>query len=223
MAAAPLESSSTPPRETSTEPTRPQHESMEDNDPQSTRKRPRLDSGSGVSDSLKMDEASASRMPDPSEPAPAASDDQEAAASDPPSSNQVTINTKSPVSAEVTLESVDTSTVHSGGRPSSEPAEVGTDASTAISLNSTPAQSPEIMVAEVEDMDQDPSSSNWHSLHEAPRQALSPEPQLQPQVSFTDNFPRVRRQYGLRENILEISGILEKSRACKLPTPWTIN
>lgn len=220
MAAAPLESSSTPPRETSTEPTRPQHESMEDNDPHSTRKRPRLDSGSGVSDSLKMDEASASRMPDPSEPVPAASDEQEAAASDPPS-NQVTINTKSPVSAEMTLESVDTSTVQSGDPPSPDLAEPGMNESTAISLNSTPAQSPEIMVAEVEDMDQDPSSSNWHPLHEAPRDGIAPEAQLQPQVSLTGNFPRVRRQYGLRDNVLEIAAILEKGRACKLPAAWT--
>lgn len=214
MAAAPLESSSTPPRDTSTEPTRPLNDSMEDSDPQSTRKRPRLDSGSGACESLAADKTAVSRMSDQSETASAVSE-LEAPASSKPSANRVTINMKSPASVDMTSDTVDASPDLSGTGPRAHsPDADANNASTAISLPSSPAQSPEIEVAEVEDMDQDPNSSSWKSLGEALRHHANADVvQFQNQLPLADAFPKLRHHLGLRENLEQVGSIIEKGMA----------
>lgn len=210
MAAIPLESSSTPPREPSRESTRSPHDPMEDIHPESTRKRPRLDSGSGACESLSADKMPGSRASDQGE-ATAAASEQEASI---PAANQVTINTKSPISADMPPEPVNISPDQPAAAPSAQPSDTGPNASTAISLPSSPAQSPEIEVADVEDMDQDPNASNWKPLEEALRDRGNDLVQLDEQLPLPDVFPRLRDNQEQRENLEEICAVLEKGTRC---------
>lgn len=224
MAATPLENSSTPPRAISLDPTRPHSDSMEDIHPESTRKRPRLDSGSGACESLSTDrpETAGSRMSEQGEAAPAVSE-QEASASN-ATANRVTINMKSPTSADMVPESVDTSPDQPAAATSVQSPDVDANASTAISLSSSPGQSPpvqspEIEVAEVEDMDQDPNASNWKPLGETLRVGDTPEVvQLHSQLPLADTFPslhshlepRLRPRLEPRENLEEVGSAIFK-------------
>ncbi|BDD63108.1 hypothetical protein MAP00_008050 [Monascus purpureus] len=210
MAAAPLDSSSTPPRLRSTESsTYACDDPMEDNELQETRKRPRLDSGSGACESMSIDQPPTGLTPDPVAVAPAAADPSPSTPSR--SASRVAINMKSTVPAELAPEP-------SGAVPE-EPIPVlpeqivntGAHSSTAISISSSTAQSPEIEVAEVEDMDQDPATSNWKSLEEALRDRAAPEVvQLQEPLSLTELFPKLSGTSGLRESLEEICSMLEK-------------
>lgn len=215
MAAAPLDGSSTPPDATlSTDSTRPHGDSMEDLDPQSTRKRPRLDSGSGVVESLSIDEAAISRMSEPTPVAPAAPGtiDHDVPLSTGPAS-RVTINVKSPTSGTMATDSIDTTPEHLGAGPLSAPQ--AADSPKVVSIASTPAQSPEIEVADLEDMDQDPNTSTWRTLGEASREPVTPEVvQLQGQPPLSETFPKLREADDLRENLEGISAIIEKGRQC---------
>lgn len=220
MAAAPLESSSTtPPDVKSTDSTRPPGDPMEDTDPQSTRKRPRLDSGSGIRENW-SDKTDAARMSDQAPGAPAAAD-HEALASTRPAS-RVTINVKSPSTATAPADTMTAASASAApdapedppaaqpdpDAPSQNADDAGTNASKAISLSSSPAQSPEIEVAELEDMDQDPNTSNWKPLGEA-----LGEPdvvQLEEQPSFTETFPKLRPLQDARDNLEEICAVIEK-------------
>ncbi|RHZ67719.1 putative ubiquitin C-terminal hydrolase [Aspergillus thermomutatus] len=206
MAAAPLDSSSTPPDSTlSTDSTRPHGDPMEDLDPQSTRKRPRLDSGSGVVESLSIDEAAISRMSEPTPAVPAASGttDHDVPASTGPAS-RVTINVKSPTSDTMATDCLDTTAEQPGAAQAANSPKV-------VSISSTPAQSPEIEVADLEDMDQDPNTSTWRTLGEALRDPVTPEVvQLQGQPPLSETFPKLREADDLRENLEGISLIIEK-------------
>ncbi|KAI9036388.1 putative ubiquitin C-terminal hydrolase [Aspergillus affinis] len=216
MAAAPLESfSTTPPDVKSTDSTRSPGDPMEDNDPHSTRKRPRLDSGSGIRENWSSDKTDPARMSDQASEAPAATD-REALASARPAS-RVTINVKSPTTttapangmAFVSAAPEDTPAAQpdpTGPSPTADDA--GTHASKAISLSSSPAQSPEIEVAELEDMDQDPNTSNWKSLGEALGEG--DVVQLQEQPPLTETFPKLRPDHDIRDNLEEMCTIIEK-------------
>lgn len=213
MEASPLESSSTPPRAITPDPTRPHNDPMEDIHPESTRKRPRLDSGSGVCESLSTGspEAAAARMSEQGEAAPAASE-HEAPVSTPPA-NRMAINMKSPTSAEVAPKPVEASFDQpaAAAAPSAQSPDAGANASAAISLSSSPAQSPEIEVAEVEDMDQDPNASSWKTLGDALRIQPTPElVQLHDQLPLADTFPTIHRNVDTRENLEEIGTAILK-------------
>ncbi|KAE8149454.1 hypothetical protein BDV25DRAFT_156255 [Aspergillus avenaceus] len=179
---------------------------MEDNDPQSTRKRPRLDSGSGNREPLSTDEVLASPIPERTPDAPATLE--EASTSTRPAS-RMTINVKSPVADNMASVPKDTPADQPGADSTAPSADdVGASASHAISLSSSPAQSPEIEVAELEDMDQDPNSSSWKSLGDT---LGDPEVvQLDEQPSLTETFPKYRADLDLRENLEEIGIIIEK-------------
>ncbi|RDW90490.1 putative ubiquitin C-terminal hydrolase [Aspergillus mulundensis] len=209
MAVAPLESSSTPPGATSTDTTRPPGDSMEESDPQSTRKRPRLDSGSGACESLPAPDEASTALSETAPNAPAIAD-QEAAVPNRPAS-RMTINMKSPTTTD-TLPSARENT------PAGEPiADTDTDArisgeqpSNVVSLSSSPAKSPEIEVAELEDMDQDPSTTSWKSLGEALRDPSMPDVvQLREQVHFLDTFPAINHEHP-RENLDDALIMIEK-------------
>lgn len=186
---------------------------MEDNDPQVTRKRPRLDSGNGACESMSIDDSLACAAPDRTAAAPTASDQ-------PPSTprrsaNKVTINMKSPVPEESASESTNPAPQDPGvAAPSEQTANTGAHASTAISVSSSAAQSPEIEVADVEDMDQDPNESNWRSLGETLRGQDAPGEvvQLQQQLSLTELFPKLSWTSELRENVEEIGSMIEKGK-----------
>lgn len=231
MAGTPLESSSTPPGPASPESTRSRRDSMGNTDSESIRKRPRLDSGSESREAMSTDDSSATavsydhdaasaRSPRPTTSEPSTSQR-------PPS--KVTINVKSPARPG---NSTDPVTALLQTSPSSLPKSslsdydpalaatiaddatmAGAESSRAISISSSPLQSPEIEVAEVEDMDQDPSTSHWRPLGEAlQHQSATEVVQLQDTLSLTEAFPKVRGNRDLRDSVEEITNIIEKGQ-----------
>lgn len=243
MAAAPLDSSSTPPGAAAAESdqTRFHGDPMEDTDPQSTRKRPRLDSGSRVCESWSTDEMSGrtAAATAPVTAADGAADQEASAAAASRPASRVTINVKSPTTGSRELESgpVDDPATSSsssttlpdqsssaGGAPPTQSQSADTSntaagqaSNNAISLSSSPVQSPEIEVADVEDVDQDTNTtSTWKPLGEAMRDRVTPEVvQLQDQLSLTDTFPKLHEHLGLRENLDEVCAIIEKGEGRK--------
>ncbi|KKK18163.1 hypothetical protein ARAM_004521 [Aspergillus rambellii] len=214
MAAAPLESSSPPPDATPSDSTRSPGDSMEEIDPQSTRKRPRLDSGSGACESWSTPNETSPQVSQPIPDAPAVAD-QEAPVSNRPAS-RMTINMKSPSTIDRMASAPPEESLAEQPDPGPEPSvlstgERGTNASNAVSLSSSPAPSPEIEVAELEDMDQDPSTTSWKSLGSALQDPLTPDVvQLHEPLSLTETFPKLRPNQELRENLEEICTIIEK-------------
>ena len=232
MAAAPLDSSSTPPGAAASTPAASSDQmhfhddSMEDTNPQSTRKRPRLDSGSGACESWSTDEMSGRTVSSAT-----AADGEDSAADHEPSvssrpANRVTINTKSPTtgSGQPSVDNFDGPATSSSSptaphqasdtAPPAQSADFGAHSSNAISLSSSPAQSPEIEVADVEEGDQDGNTSNWKPLGEALRDRMTPPEvvQLHTQLSLTEAFPKLQENLGLRENLEEICNIIEKGK-----------
>ncbi|KAL4864454.1 hypothetical protein BDV12DRAFT_176122 [Aspergillus spectabilis] len=210
MAAAPLDSSSTPPDATLTDTTRPPGDSMEEIDPQSTRKRPRLDSGSGACEALPAPNEASASVSDPAPDAPAIVDEEVPVPNRPAS--RMTINMKSPTTADShppTLDDehpIEISDTDAPAQPSGE------QVTNVIPSPSSPAQSPEIEVAELEDMDQDPNTTSWKSLGEALRDPLIPDVvQLREQVSFPDTFPAIEQDRDPRDNVEELCVIIEKA------------
>ncbi|KAL5335950.1 hypothetical protein BJX70DRAFT_401139 [Aspergillus crustosus] len=210
MAAAPLDSSSTPPDATSTDTTRPPGDSMEEIDPQSTRKRPRLDSGSGACEALPIpnNEASVS-ISDPAPDAPAIVH-LEARAPNRPAS-RMTINMKSPTTVDNHDRTIDDEIAIELSDTDAPLQHNGEQVTNVTSSPSSTAQSPEIEVAELEDMDQDPNTTSWKSLGEALRDPLIPDAvQLREQVFFPDSFPVVEQGREPRENMEDCCTMLEK-------------
>lgn len=238
MAAAPLDSSSTPPgaaaaaTASSSDQTRFHDDSMEDTNRQSTRKRPRLDSGSGAHESWSTDEmsgrtASSATATGGGGGVAADQDEEEEEKEEEETSrpaNRVTINTKSPTE-KPSMSNFDGPAVSSSSPTDpdqssatapavAQPAEVDARSSnpTSISISSSPAQSPEIEVADVEDGDQDGNTSSWKPLGDALRDRVTPPEvvQLHTQLSLTEAFPKLHENLGLRENLEEICSIIEK-------------
>ncbi|KAL4910198.1 hypothetical protein BDW74DRAFT_144626 [Aspergillus multicolor] len=213
MAVAPLESSSTPPGATSTDTTRSPGDSMEEIDTQSTRKRPRLDSGSGACEYLPAPDEASTALSETAPNAPAIAD-QVAAVPNRPAS-RMTINMKSPTAAAAD----DLPSAREDTPAGEHIADANTDAdarnsgeqpSNVVSLSPSPTKSPEIEVAELEDMDQDPSTTSWKSLGEALRDPSVPDVvQLREQVDLLDTFPAINHE-NPRENLEEAIYLIEK-------------
>ncbi|PGH36152.1 ubiquitin thiolesterase [[Emmonsia] crescens] len=238
MAASPLDSSSIPyPAAVAADAPGSPNDPMEDTYTQSTRKRPRLDSGDHSNESMTMS------VPSPSSASGHCDDDKVAGSDslvphttapvpDPETPNpqrpssRVTINMKSPTlhddSASHTAEETPAAT------PSDPPPQyvavpeqqeqqhqtsmdIASHTPAAISITSSPSHSPEIEVAEVEDMDQDPSTSNWRSLEDALRTPEEPDlVRIHDEVSLAESFPRLRQDCDIREAIEETSNFLER-------------
>ncbi|KAJ5155272.1 hypothetical protein N7492_008075 [Penicillium capsulatum] len=203
MAEPPPESSHTPPGTPLSDSTRHQGDFMEDHDTHATRKRPRLDSGSGV-ESLSIDSAAVPAFdmdltPD-SRPA-----------------GKMTINVKSP-SSDMPPESTDTVPAHPASPPA-PPTHADATADSVISIPSSPApspsHSPEIEVAAPEDMDHDPHTSNWKPLEEAMRdqdqdQAAPEIVEVHSMASLVELFPNVRGNLSARENLSRVCVMIER-------------
>lgn len=231
MAGTPLENSSTPPGPASPESVRSRRDSMENIDSESIRKRPRLDGGSDSREAMSTDEPSATVVSGNHDVVSAHSPRQfTLEPSSPRPSSKMTINVKSPTRARTSIDPAtalpQTSLSHVDTAPlvdyvpvltttiTDDAAMSGVDLSTAISISSSPLQSPpEIEVAEVEDMDQDPSTSHWRPLGEALRDHGGREVvQLHDTLSLTEVFPKVRRNRDLRDSVEEIMNIIEKGK-----------
>lgn len=199
MAEPPPESSRTPPGTPLSDSTR-DHSSMEDPDPQGHRKRPRLDSGSRVSESLSVDGAALT-------PAAPASTMDLTPDSRP---SKMTINVKSPIS-EMESETIDPApTLRDTPPPQSDP-DPDAHPDNVISISSSPIHSPEIEVAELEDMDQDPNTSSWRPLEEALRDQPPPEViEVDDMLTLVDSFPRVRERMSSYENLQMIIMMIDK-------------
>ncbi|CRL25236.1 Peptidase C19, ubiquitin carboxyl-terminal hydrolase 2 [Penicillium camemberti] len=202
MAVPPPDSSYTPPHTPLIEESPFISDSMEDLDPQATRKRPRLDSGSRVSPTLSLDGTSRTASIAP------ASDMDEASDSGNPA-NKVTINTKSPPST------MDPSLPPSNPELSGSDLELLPNPDTVpnpISVSSSPSspRSPEIEVAEPEDINQVPNTSNWKSLGQVVRDQDEPEViEIQDVVPLSESFPKVHIEMTPRENFKALGDMLE--------------
>lgn len=185
---------------------------MEDPDPQATRKRPRLDSGTRVGESLSIDACA-------TPPAAPASDMDVTPDSARPS--KVTINVKSPT-IDMPSEPEPSFTQFQPPPPAASPQPSTTDntdmtPSNVISIASSPAQSPEIEVAELEDMDQDPNTSNWRPLEEALRgravsDVVEVEDDAEDPLALIDIFPKLYDEEDARRTLQRIIIMVEKSK-----------
>jgi ubiquitin carboxyl-terminal hydrolase 34 len=226
MAGTPLDSSSTstPPGAVSPKDSLQTHdEHMEESDPQdpqATRKRPRLDSGSASREAMSTGESPVRRSASPRTPNP----------EEPPSlyrsASRVTINMISPSrpvvatdggsdspSELVSQENGVQSVANDAGHQLEDTTMVGAQSSTAISISSSPMRSPEIEVADLEDMDQDPNTSNWRPLGEAEAlrdQGAAEVVQVHERLSLADSFPKIRGNVDVRESVEEIVTMIEK-------------
>ncbi|KAL2808823.1 hypothetical protein BJX63DRAFT_18059 [Aspergillus granulosus] len=216
MAVAPLESSSTPPDTVSTDTTHSPGAPMEENDPQSTRKRPRLDSGSGACESLSAVNETAVTVPECTPDAPTATGEEAPVPNRPAS--RMTINMKSPTTppTPTTLDNPTPTSRQSLAEetnPATSTQPIGEQPANIVSLSSSPAQSPEIEVAELEDMDQDPNTTSWKPLGEALRDPSAPDvvhlPTPEP-VDLPGLFPSLSEDREPRENLAEICLTIEK-------------
>ncbi|KAJ5310627.1 uncharacterized protein N7443_003088 [Penicillium atrosanguineum] len=198
MADPPPESSHSTPGTPVSDSTR-LHSSMEDPDSEGHRKRPRLDSGSRVRESLSIDAAFT-----PAAPASAMDLSPDSRPS------KMTINVKSPT-CDMNSESIEPASLqpdsplpHSITDPDANPDNV-------ISISSSPAHSPEIEVAELEDMDQDPNTSSWRPLDEALRDQTQPEViEVDDTLSPLDSFPSVRENATAFENLQYMIAVIER-------------
>ncbi|OQD90430.1 hypothetical protein PENANT_c001G09677 [Penicillium antarcticum] len=171
---------------------------MEDLDPQATRKRPRLDSGSRVSDSLSLD--GMSRPPS----APALEMDEDPARP----ASKVTINMKSPLSPAA----LDLLSAQSELPDNATELQADSDAASAnvISIHSSSSQgSPQIEVADLEDMNQEPNHSNWKPIAEAINEQGDMEVEAQDIVPLADSFPKLHEDMRPRDNLKAISEMIE--------------
>ncbi|KAL2872647.1 putative ubiquitin C-terminal hydrolase [Aspergillus lucknowensis] len=210
MAVAPLESSSTPPDATLPDTTRSACDPMEEIDPQSTRKRPRLDSGSGACESLSVTNETSASVSESALDAHAIVDEEAPLPNRPAS--RMTINMKSPTTPGNPPPTSE-QTPSQGLDPNAVAQPSGDQATTVVSLPSSPAQSPEIEVAELEDMDQDPNTTSWKPLGEALRDPLVPDVdvvQLRDAVYLPDHFPTLDQERDPHDNLLEICALIQK-------------
>ncbi|KAI9827937.1 MAG: hypothetical protein M1819_006880 [Sarea resinae] len=217
-------------RARSDEPCGSRRDSMEDADATQTRKRPRLDSGDRGSRSMSADRilaapgrgelmdtnslASGNHLERPRSPNLSKDDDRE-----PPSltqtPNKVTINVRAPQNLDVPEES--SAETSQGGEqsaseqsPSSATMSAGQEpANTPMNIDEDPTasspsmlRSPEIEVAEVEDMDMGRGGSQWvpivDVLEEAGRRGIM------------DQFPYSNDTVDLRDTVANIAQLLEK-------------
>jgi ubiquitin carboxyl-terminal hydrolase 34 len=126
--------------------------------------------------------------------------------------NKVTINTKSPLNTMAS------------DLPPSDPELSGSDlellpdtdpAPNPISLSSSPSspRSPEIEVAEPEDINQDPKLSNWKPLGQVVRDQDEPEViEIQDVAPLSDSFPKVHTELTARENFKALGDMLEHGK-----------
>lgn len=173
-------------------------DSMEDLDPQATRKRPRLDSGSRVSESLSVDGMSRSAS------APASEMDEDPARP----ASKVTINMKSPPSPAA-LELPTTESELPNNAPELQ---ADSDAASAnvISIHSSSSQgSPQIEVADLEDMNQESNHTNWKPIAEAINEQGDMEVEAPDIEPLADSFPKLHEDMRPRDNLKAIGDMIE--------------
>ena len=214
-------------------PSSPYRDLMEDADPFCTRKRPRLDSGERAHRSMSADPLGATPsnagLATASATSPIVQDaSQTSEASDglPPltlTPSKVTINVREPTTNKSPTRQAHTDVVASirGGGGGDEysathpisPSNVGFPSGKAISIASSPPRSPEIEVAEIEDMNDDAGETRWKSLADATTATGATEVKAI-HALLLDQFPHSSGQTGpaLKQTVTLISAALQKSK-----------
>ena len=196
---------------------------MEDADSSVTRKRPRLDSGERAYRSMsadgtlppragpKLEEFLPNTSGDAREEEPAlALDNTSHHRSLHGTPSKVTINVRdrildssSPQHSMATIEILDSSDTAQQPRQLASSINVSSTPPDIVSVSSSPAQSPEIEVAEIEDMDDDPRQTRWK-----PMVSMSSLEDLQ--AELVDSFPLASRYQDPRQAVGYLAQALEK-------------
>lgn len=204
---------------------------MEDTDASGTRKRPRLDSGERTYRSMSADRLGASptdpelaKAPKTPPHAHSSSQSSEKEAGLPSMSltpsKEVTINVRDPSTITTPVQTSaqigDTISLRGGGGgggdnitcSSNDPStKLGSSPSNVISVTSSPPRSPEIEVAEIEDMNDDSGETRWKPLISA----TSMMDAKNIQQSVLDEFPYLReRNKNLRKTVSVLAQTFEK-------------
>ena len=202
---------------------------MEDADSSATRKRPRLDSGDRTYRSMSVDRLRDASTDSAAAKAPSTPPDEQAALLPvgeaghvPPMTltpSKVTINVREPAHTPQSSNPIPFSTTSTsrGGSGVNDTAPGGQgvgdkmDASSpnVISVGSSPPQSPEIEVAEVEDMNDDPGRTIWQPMSRA---APTPLDARHAQRAILNDFPFRQNKKGLRKTLALMVLTIEKSR-----------
>lgn len=202
---------------------------MEDADSSATRKRPRLDSGDRTYRSMSVDRLRDASTDSAAAKAPSTPPDDQAAllppgeaAHVPPMTltpSKVTINVREPAhtpqsSVPIPFSTTSTSRGGIGGNDTAAGDQgVGDkmDASSpnVISVGSSPPQSPEIEVAEVEDMNDYSGRTRWQPLTRATPTSFDAR---QAQRTILNDFPFRQNKKGLRKTLALMALTIEKSR-----------
>ena len=212
---------STPTRARSLGPNPGPGDPMEDSDVSNTRKRPRLDSGDRSYRSMSADPPRTSisekdmkgQNPSPLL-ASALSSESETVKSSQDASltpTKVTINVRDPASNSIPPSQSSGSealppTIRGGGLP--EPSSDAPEASVVASGRSSPSQSPEIEVAEVEDMDSEPTQTRWRPLG-----GMDTIQSKQIQDRILREFPCFIQGRSLTKAIDVVANVLEKRQS----------
>lgn len=206
------------------------HSSMEDPQTEGARtpKRQRVDSGSGVHENLSIEAASTTAAAAAAVPANSNSNSNHPDHT-PNRPAKVTINMKSPTSTSE-IDPLDSSpTLHPHSAPTHSPpppspsptpnsiANANSNPNSnviSISVSSSPAASPHIEIADLEDMEQDSNTSNWRPLQEVVRDDPHPDLiEVSDMAALVDSFPRVGSDMSLLGSLQTSCQILEKCKA----------
>jgi len=209
-------SPSTPTRAKSAGPSSPYTDRMDDTDSSGTRKRPRLDSGERTYRSMSADRLKTT----PSEHGISDTVSTQTHAH-PPSGSATAISPVGLTPTKVTINVREPVVASSPPLPSpqatNDPAQsveaqqfsspVNQESPKVVSVQSSPMHSPEIEVAEIEDMSDGPSLTRWRPLGGTSRLEAR-----QIQLELLSNFPLVDRCRSVPKALSEIAKQLEKSK-----------
>ena len=226
MESVPIGLPSTLPRATSAGPSPPPRNPMEDADSSVTRKRPRLDSGDRTHRSMSADritatpptleQARASFSPPRNENSSKVTDRQSILSPTDRTPSKVTINVRDPtvptqkespsrpvLNGAHLPPSPDNNEMQTSGQTESS-IRIESRSSEVISVNSSPSRSPEIEVAEIEDMNEEPGETKWRPL-------TSLTEAKDTQGVILEAFPYGMRNRDLRQAVTFVGQALEKS------------
>lgn len=214
----------TPDRATSAGPSPVRRNPMEDADSSVTRKRPRLDSGSLAHSTMSFDRLSATPSgPEVSQGPPTPNNDDSSSVVSEQNNclpgpdrtpSKVTINVRDPFQGSSPPLPISNGVGVTSSQGREEPAiprqgeclqKDDSPSSNVISVSSSPARSPEIEVAELEDMHEDTGETRWRPLVSVVDATDTQEPLL-------DVFPYLDRCRDLRQTVALIAQAFEKRK-----------
>ena len=223
MESVPIGPSATLTRATSAGPSPPPRNHMEDSNTSFTRKRPRLDSGERTHRSMSADPITASHSaaegakvpctPPHTEKYSKVATDHSILTSNDQNPSKVTINVRDPAQNESSTPRMNGTHLPAssdqnealGSSQTEFSARLEPKSSDIISVSSSPARSPEIEVAEIEDMNDERGETKWKPL-------ASIIEAKDTQGALLEAFPFVDRSRSLRQTVILLSQAIEKRK-----------